>query len=221
MNYAQIAAGIGGAKGGSSINLAPLRFTNIGQVPATVEFGDVAGTTPNFKIRQREDADWEIWDYTALTLQPNEYVEICGTNTSSITVFQQPTQLSSFIMTGDISASGNIMSLAYEELNAVNTLTIPADFFFVGLFYNCTSLTTAPELPATTLANSCYLYMFSGCTSLTTVTCLATDISANNCTSFWLDRVAASGTFTKAASMSSWTSGAHGIPSGWTVVDAQ
>ena len=33
-------------------------------------------------------------------------------------------------------------------------------------FSNCTSLTTAPELPATTLANNCYSKMFSGCTSL-------------------------------------------------------
>jgi hypothetical protein len=36
------------------------------------------------------------------------------------------------------------------------------------MFENCTSLVTAPELPATTLANYCYQYMFSGCTSLTT-----------------------------------------------------
>ena len=36
------------------------------------------------------------------------------------------------------------------------------------MFYDCTSLTTAPELPATTLAQYCYQYMFYGCTSLTT-----------------------------------------------------
>ena len=34
------------------------------------------------------------------------------------------------------------------------------------MFSYCTSLTTAPELPATTLASDCYSYMFSGCTSL-------------------------------------------------------
>ena len=34
------------------------------------------------------------------------------------------------------------------------------------MFQNCTSLTQAPELPATTLANSCYSYMFQNCTSL-------------------------------------------------------
>jgi hypothetical protein len=36
------------------------------------------------------------------------------------------------------------------------------------MFYNCTSLTTAPELPATTLVDDCYWCMFTGCRSLTT-----------------------------------------------------
>ena len=36
------------------------------------------------------------------------------------------------------------------------------------MFQRCTSLTTAPALPATTLATSCYDAMFQGCTSLTT-----------------------------------------------------
>ena len=123
--------------------------------------------------------------------------------------------------------------------------TMLATGCYYGMFYNCTGLTTAPELPATTLANSCYGSMFSGCTSLTTapelpattleyscyrgmfsgctslnyIKCLATDISANGCTTNWVNGVAASGTFVKAASMTSWTTGNDGIPSGWTVVD--
>ena len=36
-----------------------------------------------------------------------------------------------------------------------------------SMFYGCTSLTDAPELPATTLAGFCYDSMFYGCTSLT------------------------------------------------------
>ena len=35
------------------------------------------------------------------------------------------------------------------------------------MFTNCTSLTTAPELPAESLADNCYNEMFSYCTSLT------------------------------------------------------
>ena len=37
------------------------------------------------------------------------------------------------------------------------------------MFLGCTSLTTAPELPATTMAEDCYAYMFSGCSTLITV----------------------------------------------------
>jgi hypothetical protein len=91
---------------------------------------------------------------------------------------------------------------------------------YYNMFNGCTSLTTAPELLATTLVNNCYYRMFSGCTSLNYIKCLATDISANRCTIQWVQDVASSGTFTKAASMTSWTEGVNGIPSGWSVVDA-
>ena len=48
------------------------------------------------------------------------------------------------------------------------------------MFSGCTSLTTAPALPATTLARSCYYSMFSGCTSLTTAPALpATNIAGS------------------------------------------
>ena len=39
---------------------------------------------------------------------------------------------------------------------------------YESMFFNCTSLTTAPELPSTTLTQFCYHHMFEGCTSLTT-----------------------------------------------------
>jgi len=70
-----------------------------------------------------------------------------------------------------------------------------------------------------TLADGCYYCMFSDCTILNSITCLATNISATGCTDYWLTNVAASGTFTKAASMEGWTTGANGIPTGWTVVN--
>jgi hypothetical protein len=52
------------------------------------------------------------------------------------------------------------------------------------MFWGCTSLTTAPELPATTLANYCYEGMFHGCTSLTnvaTVPDVVKPVSSNYC----------------------------------------
>lgn len=91
------------------------------------------------------------------------------------------------------------------------------------MFDGCTQLTTAPILPATTLTVSCYRYMFNNCSHLNNVTCLATDISADDCTTCWLSNVAATGTFNKAASMTTWPTGPYdgnvdGIPTGWTVV---
>ena len=88
------------------------------------------------------------------------------------------------------------------------------------MFWNCTSLTTAPELPATTLASECYSGMFNGCTSLNYIKCLTTDISASNYTYDWVKGVASTGTFVKAAGMTSWKTGTSGIPRGWTVQDA-
>ena len=94
--------------------------------------------------------------------------------------------------------------------------TTLADTCYKYMFAFCDSLTTAPELLATTLENESYSHMFMGCSNLSSITCLATDIDAYG-TELWLYNVASSGTFIKAASMTSWESGESGIPDGWTV----
>ena len=48
------------------------------------------------------------------------------------------------------------------------------------MFFNCTSLSAAPELPATTLANNCYIWMFSSCTSLSAAPKIKTYVSNIN-----------------------------------------
>jgi len=122
-----------------------------------------------------------------------------------------------------------LVNFCYNEMfsNCTSLTTAPAlpattlaQTCYASMFSGCTSLTTAPELPATTLVSYCYNYMFSGCTSLNYIKCLATNISASACTTNWLNNVAASGTFIKDASMTNWTTGNNGIPSGWTVQDA-
>ena len=52
---------------------------------------------------------------------------------------------------------------------------------FAGMYMNCTSLTAAPELPATSLADSCYNGMFSGCTSMTQAPDLPATALASYC----------------------------------------
>ena len=95
--------------------------------------------------------------------------------------------------------------------------TTLAEDCYVAMFRNCTSLTAAPALPATTLAIRCYNLMFNGCSKLNSITMLATDISASDCLRGWVDGVAATGTFTKAAAMTSLPTGRNGIPEGWEV----
>ena len=151
------------------------------------------------------------------------------------------------VATGTYDVEGNIMSLLYGDnfsgqtsltvdsvfhslfiyntnlINAEN-LILPATTLtsscYRQMFQGCTSLTTAPELPAPTLANYCYLAMFGGSTNLNYIKCLATNISGRNCLNNWVLNVAATGTFVKAANMTSWPTGTSGIPDGWVVENA-
>ena len=66
-----------------------------------------------------------------------------------------------FEMTGKIEAWHNVMSL--YRTNDFATYESVVEYAFYYLFYGCTSLTKAPELPATTLATRCYQYMFGKC----------------------------------------------------------
>ena len=86
-----------------------------------------------------------------------------------------------------------------------------------AMFAYCTGLTSAPKLPATTLADACYHAMFSGCSNLNYIKMLATDISANNCLKYWVDGVASRGTFVKNSEATWDETGTWGVPSGWTV----
>lgn len=54
-------------------------------------------------------------------------------------------------------------------------------YCYNSMFRYCSSLTTAPELPATTLAGYCYALMFDECTSLTTAPALPAPILVDSC----------------------------------------
>ena len=62
-----------------------------------------------------------------------------------------------------VACTGDIRTLLnWKSYSTVDTQNAR----FCNLFQDCTALTSAPELPATTLAESCYSAMFSGCKSL-------------------------------------------------------
>lgn len=65
-----------------------------------------------------------------------------------------------------IDAIGRIDQLLDWETVLAGGEPQMADFCYDNMFYGCTSLVTAPELPATTLADYCYSGMFCNCTSL-------------------------------------------------------
>lgn len=119
-------------------------------------------------------------------------------------------QYNFFASTGAFDVSGNIMSLCNSNPSIFNTYSSMAEKnTFNGLFKNCTylynaknlilpsivlsegcyssmfrncsTLVSAPKLPATTLAKSCYAYMFKNCSALIESSELPATIMADYC----------------------------------------
>ena len=81
----------------------------------------------------------------------------------------------------DIKCIGNIENLLdYATVESGNH-PIMNERCYNNMFWDCTSLTQAPELPATTLANMCYQGMFHGCTSLTQAPALPATTLVKSC----------------------------------------
>ena len=94
---------------------------------------------------------------------------------------------------------GNIENLLDYATVEAGEHPIMADHCYYGMFRDCTSLTKAPELPATTLAVSCYDRMFTRCTSLTKAPELPATTLADRCYSYMFSECAS---LTKAPKLS-------------------
>ena len=80
--------------------------------------------------------------------------------------------------TVDVACTGDIRTLLdWRIYNIVET----NNAMFCSLFNGCSVLTSAPELPATKLAEDCYYQMFSGCTNLTAAPELPATTLENSC----------------------------------------
>jgi len=78
----------------------------------------------------------------------------------------------------NVACTGDIRTLLdWRNYNTVNTKNAQ----FCYLFKDCAVLTSAPDLPATTLAYKCYFKMFEGCTSLTSAPELKATTLAGYC----------------------------------------
>jgi len=105
---------------------------------------------------------WTVWDgTTTLTSGAGNKVCLRGTGNTRITYIGKSAR---WVCNGQsISCTGDIRTLL-DYSDPQNTSM--QESCYNSMFYGCTSLVSAPELPATTLADGCYDSMFYGCTSL-------------------------------------------------------
>lgn len=181
---------------------------------------------------------WTAYEFG--TVIPLNRGESCKWRCSAHPTMQSSSNYVKFVMTGTIEASGNCNSMLDSYFENMTSLS-ENDYAFYSLFNNCTSLTQAPVLPATTLAPSCYSYMFSNCASITQAPALPATTLAKFCYQYmfygcpklkearisatttaigaldsWLNGVAATGEFYCDPNATIFPAGESGIPKGWT-----
>ena len=77
-----------------------------------------------------------------------------------------------------VTCTGDIRTLL-KHADYKNVVTNQARFY--SLFENCSALTSAPDLPAESIANYCYFSMFSGCNNLKSAPELPAKILKTGC----------------------------------------
>ena len=149
-------------------------------IPVIVYSVDNGETWKNFTFSFYDNSTHQFTsEGTTVTLAKGEklYLRAKSKNDSFCYTDDFTTRNIRFVMTGDIAASGNIMSLLDKKCALKK---IPCKICFLSLFEDCTVLTSAPQLPATGLEEACYSDMFKGCTALVSAPALpATEISSS------------------------------------------
>ena len=93
----------------------------------------------------------------------NGNLRLRGTNLNGTSVTGQYSTITFTDSNVPVACTGDIRTLLdWDNYTTVNT----ENAMFINLFENCSVLTSAPELPATSLAYNCYYCMFFGCTNL-------------------------------------------------------
>ena len=139
------------------------------------------GSHPDVQYSLDGGKTWLDLDGTVLLKKKGDKALIRGYNPEG---FNSKPLETYFGMSGKIAASGSVMSLI-DDIG--ESTVIPNDLCFAGLFFDCASLTKAPELPATTLTYGCYNAMFSHCTSLTKAPNLPATTLAEDCYSYMFE----------------------------------
>lgn len=118
---------------------------------------------------------WSEWDGTTTISADSGILYMRGTGNAKITGDTNYR----WILTGsEISCVGNIENLLDYATVANGEHPTMDSFCYAGMFMACSSLVSAPELPAMTLTSECYWLMFCGCTNLSTAPALpATELA--------------------------------------------
>ena len=135
------------------------------------------------KLEYTNGSGWKTWDGSAIAsgeIENNHYIYLRGTGNSKITGVSSSSAKWSIVGT-NIACNGDIdLLLDYATVKNGNRPSM-TNYCYSYMFQDCTSLTTAPLLTATTLADYCYRSMFQGCTSLTSAPSLPATTLANYC----------------------------------------
>ena len=161
------------------VEFGGLKFTALeaGEIGMTNNGTNATTTKPSLSY-SKNGSSWTEWDYTNIPVVKDDVVYFKGINDS---IGRSDSNYSAFTSTGKIAASGNIMSLLYGDDYEGKVSLSGKSYCFYRLFFTCSSLTNAPELPATTLSNDCYSYMFYQCSKLTTTPALPATTLSTNC----------------------------------------
>ena len=124
--------------------------------------------------------NWTAWDGSEISSVEGK-LYLRGTENTRVSSDSSGTYSQFIISETAVECVGNIETLLDWQTVLNGEHPTMADYCYYNMFSGCTSLTTAPSLPATTLANGCYQTMFFGCTSLTTAPALPATTLATNC----------------------------------------
>ena len=175
--------------------------------------GTLVGCIPNLQYSYDGQSWKKLEEGTNYNVEKGQTIYMRGHNPNGVS--RRFDGYSYFDMKGSFEGSGDIMTL----VDSTGATTTAPDYCFYRLFRNCTSLTKAPRLTATTINYQAYVSMFSGCTKLQHI---EVDFTAwsSSATESWVSSVAPTGTFVKPTALSA-SYGSSYIPSGWTVIDKE
>ena len=129
-----------------------------------------------------DKSTWATWDGAQISATDNGgtySLDVRGTGNTKVTGTNDTHK---WTLTGsNIACEGNIESLLDYATVASGSHPTMASGCYRSMFRGCTSLTTAPALPATALAGDCYSSMFQGCTTLATAPALPATTLAVQC----------------------------------------